>query len=171
MKSYHALLTIVLLLLSSLTFAQSDAQKTFDRMKTLAGTWEGHVTTAPPMPEMQNAPIKVSLRVTSMGNALMHEMSGPGRPDNPITMMYLEGDRLMLTHYCDAGNRPRMTGKMSADGKIVHFDFLDISGNTQHGHMQNSMFTVVDDDHHTEDWTFMMGDKPVQAHFDLQRAK
>ena len=28
----------------------------------------------------------------------------------------------------------------------------------------------IDANHHTEDWTFMMpGDKPVHAHFDLQR--
>jgi hypothetical protein len=29
---------------------------------------------------------------------------------------------------------------------------------------------VIDANHHTEDWTYMLpGDKPVHAHFDLQR--
>jgi hypothetical protein len=104
-------------------------------------------------------------------------MKEPGTPDDPtkddpITMLYLDGDRLLLTHYCDAGNRPRMAGKLSPDGKTVAFDLLDIAGNTQYGHMHQGAFTVIDANHHTEDWTFMMpGDKPVHAHFDLQRAK
>ena len=67
---------------------------------------------------------------------------------------YLDGDRLLLTHYCDADNRPRMVGKMSPDGKTVEFDFLDISGNLQYGHMQHAVFTLIDANHHTEDWTF-----------------
>ena len=111
-----------------------------------------------------------SLRVTSMGNAIVHEMTGAGRPDDPITMLYLDGDRLLLTHYCDAGNRPRMTGMMSPDGKTVEFEFLDVAGSTQYGHMHHAVFTVIDANHHTEDWTWMdPGDKPVHARFDLHR--
>ena len=116
--------------------------------------------------------MQISLRATSMGNAMMHEMKVAGRPDDPITMLYLDGDRLLLTHYCDAGNRPRMAGKMSPDGKTVEFDFLDVAGSTQYGHMHHAVFTVVDANHHIEDWTYMMpGDKPVHAHLDLQRTK
>src|SRR5262249_36837155 len=108
---------------------------------------------------------------TSMGNAMIHEMRIGERPDDPITMFYVDGDRLLLTHYCDAGNRPRMTGKLSPDGKKVEFAFLDLAGNTQYGHMHNAVFTVVDADHHTEDWTYMQGDKPVHARLELQRTK
>jgi hypothetical protein len=168
---------MVLLSLCAVAFAhtegpKSDAQKSFDSLKALAGSWEGHVTTVPPQPDIEGKPAHLSLRVTSMGNAMVHEMTGEGRPDDPITMLYLDGDRLLLTHYCDAGNRPRMTGKMSPDGKTVEFDFLDVSGSTQYGHMHHAVFTMIDANHHTEDWTYMMpGDKPVHAHFDLQRTK
>ena len=85
-------------------------------------------------------PLHVSMRVTSRGNTLVHEMQEAGTPldatkyDHPVTMLYLDGDQLLLIHYCDAGNRPRMTGKMSPDGKTVEFDFLDIAGNTQYAH-------------------------------------
>jgi hypothetical protein len=179
MKSFRFRLYVVLMSLSTLAFAQSDAQKSFDQLKTLAGSWQGPVTTDPPQPGMGNGTLtQVSLRVTSRGNALAHEMKEAGKPDDPmhydhpLTMLYLDGDRLLLTHYCDAGNRPRMTGKMSPDGKTVEFDFLDVAGNLQYGHMQHAVFTVVDANHHIEDWTYMMpGDKPVHAHMDLKRAQ
>jgi hypothetical protein len=168
---------VVLISLSTVGLAQSDAQKSdaqksFDKLKTLAGSWEGHVTTVPPEADIEGKLVQATLRVTSMGNALMHEMTGAGRPDDPITMLYLDGDRLLLTHYCDAGNRPRMVGKMSPDEKTVEFDFLDVSGSTQYGHMHHAVFTFLDANHHTEDWTYMNpGDKPVHARIDLLRTK
>jgi hypothetical protein len=173
MKPKHIFAAIFALLALSLTaVAQSDAQQSFDKLKTLAGSWEGRVTTIPEQADIQGTTVVATLRVTSMGNAIVHEMTGAGRKDDPITMLYLDSDRLMLTHYCDAGNRPRMTGKMSPDGKVVEFDFLDVAGSTQYGHMHHAVFTVVDANHHTEDWTYMQpGDKPVHAHMDLQRTK
>lgn len=173
------ILAVVLLCLSTLAFAQSGAQKSFDSLKTLAGSWEGPATLDPPQPEMSSdKPLHVTLRVTSRGNALVHEMQEAGtledatRYDHPVTMFYLDGDRLLLTHYCDAGNRPRMAARTSPDGKTVEFDFLDVSGGTQYGHMHHAVFTMIDANHHVEEWTYLMpGDKPVHAHLDLRRAK
>ena len=50
MKSLRFMLSVVLMSLSTVAFAQSDAQKSFDKLKTLAGSWEGHVTTVPRKP-------------------------------------------------------------------------------------------------------------------------
>jgi hypothetical protein len=175
MKSLRSMLFVVLMSLSVVASSQtggpkSEAQRSFDNLKSLAGSWEGHVTTFP-QADTKTELMHATLRVTSMGNTLVHEMRGDG-PDDPITMLYMDGDRLLLTHYCDAGNRPRMVGKMSPDGKTVEFDFLDVAGSTQHGHMQHAVFTVIDANHHTEDWTYLMpGDKPVRAHLELQRTK
>lgn len=149
---------------------QSEAQKSFGAMKGLAGTWEGKLTTTPPDPEVQGKSVQVTLRVTSSGNAVLHEIRVPGREDDPITMFYIDTNRLTLTHYCDAGNRPRMAGDLSPDGKTLDFKFIGISGN-MHEHMHHSTFHLIDADHHSEDWTFMMGDTPVIAHMDLQRVK
>jgi hypothetical protein len=188
MKSLRFMLPVVLMSLSAMIFAQmdvqksdapkSDAQKSFDQLKTLAGSWEGHVTTVPPAPDIEGKSPRITMRVTSRGNAIVHEMKEAGTPDDPtrydhpVTMMYLDEDRLLLTHYCDAGNRPRMVAKTSPDGKTIEFDFLDVAGGTQYGHMHHAVFTVIDANHHTEDWTYMMpGDKPMHAHMDLQRAQ
>jgi hypothetical protein len=174
MKSRHMYILIASLglAMSLPASAQSDAKDSFDKLKTLAGSWEGHVTTFPEQSDIQGKAVQATLRVTSMGNAIMHEMTGAGRPDDPITMLYLDNGRLMLSHYCDAGNRPRMTGAISPDGKTVEFAFLDVAGSTQYGHMDHAVFTVVDANHHIEDWTYLQpGDKPVRAHMELQRAK
>ncbi len=45
MKSLSFTLAIALMSLATVASAQSDAQKSFDKMKTLAGSWEGHATT------------------------------------------------------------------------------------------------------------------------------
>jgi len=191
MKSFRILLSLALLSISTLALAQSethkpaaqssapksDAQKSFDKLKTLAGAWEGHGTTTPPVPDMPDI-MQVDLQVLSSGNALKHEMMGKPKADgadgkdadHPVTMVYLDGDRLLLTHYCDAGNRPRMAARVSPDGNTVEFDFVDVSGSTKHGHMDHAVFTIIDANHHTEDWTYLMpGDKPMHAHIDLRR--
>ena len=57
---------VMLLILTAPVFAQTDAQKSFDTLKTLAGNWEGPVTLNPPQADMDPAkPVHVSLRVTS----------------------------------------------------------------------------------------------------------
>ena len=173
MKFLRCMTLVAAMSLPAVAFAQSagqksEAQKSFEKLKSFAGTWEGTLTGTGS--EFDGKTMRFTLRVTSTGNALMHEMTGlQGRPDNPITMFYVDGDRLMLTHYCDAGNRPRMAGKLSADGKTIEFEFVDIAGSTQYGHMHHAVFTAIDADHHSEEWTFMEGDKPVHAHFDLKR--
>ena len=158
--------------------AQSKTQMSFDSMKTLAGDWQGPVTVDPPQPDMQDGkPLHITMRVTSRGNVIVHEMQEAGTPldpakyDHPVTMFYVDNDKLTLVHYCDAGNRPRMVARSSPDGKKLEFDFVDLSGGNQYGHMYHAVFTLVDANHHIEDWTYMMpGDKTLHAHFDLKRS-
>jgi len=191
MKSICLMLFAGLMSLTTVAFAQHDAhkaaeqvaspeaQKSFDTMKSLAGNWEGPVTVDPPQPEMADGkPLHITMRVTSRGNALVHEMQeagtqlDPAKYDHPVTMFYVDGGRLTLVHYCDAGNRPRMLARPSADGKSVEFDFSDISGSTNYGHMHHAVFTFIDSNHHIEDWTYMTpGDKPIHAHLDLKRTE
>ncbi len=164
MKMRNLSVSLVVFLISTAALAQSAAQSSFEQLKALAGSWEG---------TMDGQALHVSLRVTSMGNALMHEMKGAG-PDDPITMFNLDGDRLLLTHYCDAGNQPRMVATTSPDGKTIVFNFLEATNllSAQMGHMQRVTFTFIDSDHHTEKWEFaMVGGKQMGGLLDLKRTK
>lgn len=153
----------------SATSRKSDAQKSFELLKTLAGSWKG---------QGPEGPVRVSLRVTSGGSALLQEMVPAGRADDPtngdddpITMIYLDGDRVILTMYCDSfKNRPRMAGKLSPD--TVEFAFVDVSGGSKQGYMDHATFTIIDADHHAEDWGVLAsGGKHLSAHMNLVRVR
>lgn len=154
-------LAFSLLLLTATGFAQTAAQKSFDQLKSLDGSWEGK--------NSQGKPVNVSFRDTAGGSALMSEIMGH---EDMITMFTLDGpNRLVLTHYCTVGNQPRMNGSFSPDGKTVTFDFVDATNlaTPNAGHMQRVVFTIVDANHHTEDWTFVDHDKQTKEFFDLAR--
>jgi hypothetical protein len=144
---------------------QPDAKKAFEKLKTLAGSWEGSI---------MGKTVQVTIRVTAVGSAIMHDATGQsGGPGNhEITMMYLEGDRLLMTHYCDAGNRQLLEGKLTPDGKSVEFDLLEVAGGTQRGFVKRTVFTMIDENHHVVELTYIMPDgKPVQARGEFQRTK
>ena len=148
--------------------AKREAPNSFDVLKGLAGKWTGSVTTDPHDPDIEG-PIQVTMRLASRGSVLEHEIAPGGVPEP--TMIYVEGDRLTLVHYCEAGNRPRLVAHNSADPKRVDFEFADISGSTKPVYLRHFAFTIVSADHHTEDWTFQLpDDKQLHARFDLKRA-
>ena len=174
MKSFGCVLSILMLTGCGVAYAQSpgkpaavsEAQRAFELMKTLAGNWQGAVTTDNPA-WSTDQPMPLSIRVGSHGNALIHELN-TGSPE--VTMFFVDNDRLTLIHYCDYGNRPHMVARPSPDGKVVEFDLVDFPGSNEIGHVSHGVFTFVDANHHFEDWTFLLPDgKAVHAHIDFKR--
>ncbi len=86
----------------------------------------------------------------------MSEILGRG-PENMITMFHRDGDRLLMTHYCGAGNQPRMKVTSSIGPGA--------------GHMQHATFTQPDADHHVEEWVFLDHGKEMKEVFTLARVK
>jgi hypothetical protein len=143
--------------------APSEAQKAFDNMKALAGTWQGTI---------MGISINITIRLASSGTAILHEATtdAGGPPNHEITMFYVEGDRLLATHYCDAGNRARFEGKMSPDGKASEFNLLDVAGPTRGGLVKRLMFTSVDANKHVVEFTFVKPDgKPIELRGEFVR--
>jgi hypothetical protein len=166
MKALRTAVAIVVVLTSvlagTLAFAASDAQKSFEQLKSLSGSWEGKTSSG--------EPVQVDFRATSMGSALMSEIKGK---EDMITMFNLDGERLLMTHYCGAGNQPRMLASASLDGKTITFDFLDATNlaSPDAGHMRHVVISILDANHHTEEWTFVDHGKEMKELFGLRRKK
>ena len=153
---------LAVLLCSSFALAESDAKKSFDLMKSMEGKWVGK--------NAKGQSIEVTFRATAGGSALMSEIHGHG-PENMVTMFHLDGDRLIMTHYCGAGNQPRMK-VISADAKSVSFEFFDGTNiGPGDGHMQTATFSQPDANHHTEEWVFLDHGKTMKELFTLERAQ
>jgi hypothetical protein len=153
------------LLAAMAAFAQSSGQKSFDTMKSLAGNWEGK--------DSQGGAVAVSNRLTAGGSAVVSEINTNmhGKSEDMISMINMDGDRLLLTHYCSAGNQPRMQAAPSPDGKSITFTFVDATNlaSPEAGHMQSVTFNLIDANHHTEEWHFTVAGKEMVQRFDLQR--
>jgi hypothetical protein len=122
----------------------------FDQLKSLAGEWEGKGDTA------SSANVRITYQVVSNGTTVMEHLQPAHEPDM-LTMYTLDGDRIVVTHYCSAGNQPTMqTAPLaSATGKY-EFTFTHLSGakSPDEGHMQSLTLKVTDKNHLTQIWTF-----------------
>src|SRR5215475_1793397 len=113
-----------------------DAAAAFSHLKSLAGEWEA---------DTQMGKVHVSYELVAGGTALLERESGDKMPVM-LTLFHIDGDRLLLTHYCMAGNQPRMQAKRfdPAIGEI-EFQFLDGTNLTPGaGHMHNARFRLGD---------------------------
>jgi hypothetical protein len=161
-KSTRLAAVLFVTLAATSALAQSDAQKSFNQLKALTGSWEGKTA--------DGKPLQVSFRETAGGSALMSEILGTG-PENMVSLIHMDGpNRLLMTHYCGAGNQPRMQASVSPDGKTISFTFFDGTNIAPDaGHMQSMVLTLLDNNHHTEDWTFAAQGKEMKEFFDLRR--
>lgn len=137
----------------------------FDQLKTLAGDWTA--TTVEAGKEM-TAP--VTFRLASGGSVLMSDLA-PGMPHEMITMFHRDGGDLLATHYCLTGNQPRMRAVASADPNVVAFELKDITNLPAPAapHMVGVKFTLLDANHHTEDWTILVNGQTTVRKFDCRR--
>ncbi len=94
-----------------------ESQAAFDKLKGLAGEWHGTVGEKGKGPE-----VTVLYKTTANGSAVLETLF-PGTDHEMVTVYYLDGGKLALTHYCAMANQPRMmlSGKSTADELV--FDF------------------------------------------------
>lgn len=127
----------------------TSAQRAFERFKSLAGDWQGQST--------RGWTEKSTYRVIAGGSCVMHTSFDAHPNETMATMFHMDGEHLMLTHYCIAKNQPRMRAtEISEDGKTIVFTFLDGTNlpSRDKGHMDKAMFRFESDDRFTTKWTW-----------------
>ena len=151
-------ISVMMLLLCGMT-ENAAAGSDFDKMKALVGQWEA---TSP------EGKTRITFQLISEGSALMESMAR----ESMVTVYHLDGASIMMTHYCSAGNQPRMRAQ-SSKGDSITFQFVDaanLKGSTD-GHMQRLVIKFLDKDHVTEEWTWKADGKETTSVFHLQRVK
>ena len=90
-----------------------DAKTAFKRIKTLAGTWKsqtadlGKADHGKVKDEDHKGDTPVIYKLTGAGSALV-ETQFPGSDHEMVSVYHLDGEDLRMTHYCAAGNQPRV---------------------------------------------------------------
>ncbi len=152
-----ALAVVACLGSSGAAFAQAtkdaaNATQAFDKLKTLAGRWEA--TT-------DKGKVSTSFELVSGGTALVEHMSMAGEKEM-LTVYFVDGNRLLLTHYCEAGNQPRMqAAAFDPKSSVINFDFVDATNlpDSNAGHMHKVTVKLNGPSELAEDWTFYQGGK------------
>jgi hypothetical protein len=113
-----------------------DGKTAFARLKSLSGDWTG--------PEMMGHKLNQNYRVIAGGSAVM-ETCFPGTKMEMVSLYYLKGDSLEMSHYCMLGNQPHMrlnTRKSSADTLVFDFAGGDNISSTN-GHMHAATLHIA----------------------------
>jgi hypothetical protein len=145
----------------------------FEMLKQLSGNWSG---TAQHGDGQAQDGAKVEYRLTGAGSVVMETLF-PGTEHEMVTMYYLDGDDLVMTHYCSMGNQPHMKAQAfkAEAGKPATLRFACTGGGTNmtetDAHMHAAELTFTDKDHLAARWTMYEDSKPgMVATFTLTRA-
>ncbi len=130
--------------------SNTDAQAAFERLKQLQGEWQA---TTP-----DGKGDHLTYRLIAAGSAVEERYSG--QHGDMLTLYTLDGDHVLLTHYCMAHNQPRMTSAGLRDGNLA-FEFLDASGlaTPAAGHMHSAAIHFTDANHFSTTWHFVENGK------------
>jgi hypothetical protein len=149
---------------SAIVFAQSQgkaaaANAGLDKLKALQGEWvdvDGAFG--------KKGAVAVTYKVTSGGKTVI-ETFPINTPYEMATVYYVDGNDLVLTHYCSGGTQPRMRSH-GLNGNTLTFDF-DGGANidpavTSHMHSAQIEFLSADEIRAT--WSNWSHGKPDDAH-------
>ncbi|MCL4741633.1 MAG: hypothetical protein KJZ54_05450 [Phycisphaerales bacterium] len=120
----------------------------FGRITSLAGEWESAEDAGMPY---------TAVFTVSSGGSVVREVMFPGHPHEMTNLYHMDGGDLVVTHYCAAGNQPRMVAREvreTAEGTVFEFDFESVSNlRAEHDHyMGNMTLTLLRDGTIRQDW-------------------
>lgn len=169
---FSVLFTLALILV--LPFAASaqengEEHPALARIKSLEGTWfsKGEDAASP------EDDATLVYKVISGGSAVTETIFA-GTPHEMLSVYYVQGGEIMLTHYCILGNRPCMRAAEGTAENVLSFECTGHEGGLQlsDSHMHKIEITFVDADHLKLDCTLYEGGQPKGIHsFELERAK
>ncbi|WP_406694391.1 hypothetical protein V5E97_25275 [Singulisphaera sp. Ch08] len=119
------------------------ANSDLEKMKKLAGTWLATDDDGKPTDQV------MSIVKVIAGGSVVHETHFPGQPHEMVSIYYVDGPDLVMTHYCVLGNQPRMKADRKSAADQIRFQFAGGSNldPAKDKHMHEATLTIVDADH------------------------
>ncbi|MBC8350807.1 MAG: hypothetical protein H8E66_02395 [Planctomycetes bacterium] len=142
----------------------NQAKAIFEKIKSLSGEWEH---------KDLKGQVALSVRVIAGGSAVV-ERQFPGSPMEMVTVYHLDGDDVMLNHYCMLGNQPRLKATIGDKKNTIVFNFVSATNlaSINDAHMHQGKLTFVDKDSISSTWTKFVGGKAAEEHsFEMIRRK
>ncbi len=140
---------VLLLFCAAGASAAVDAKALFEKIKALEGQWRGKST--------KGWEDTHSVRVIAGGSVVMFTSFDAHPGETMITMFHVDGDRLLLTHYCVAKNQPRLVAtSYDSNAATAVFEYLDGTGlpSRDKGHMDKLVMKFGANDRYTSRWTW-----------------
>jgi hypothetical protein len=112
-------------------------------LKKLVGTWVEADKDGKPTDKVVS-----ELKLTAGGSALV-ETIFPGQPMEMVSVYTVDGNDLVMTHYCVIGNQPRMKANPKSPANQIVFEFAG-GGNLdpkKDKHMHGATLKLIDADH------------------------
>ena len=137
--------------------AAADEKSVMEKLATLQGDWIMLDESG-----AETGMIGSTFRLTAAGSALV-EVMAPGNPDGHemVNMYHADSGRVLMTHYCAAGNQPRMEVKATEDGNRLELQFESVTNlaSPNANHMRRAEYIFRGDDRLTTRWWSMQDGK------------
>jgi hypothetical protein len=165
---YHAI-ACAILLITSVAEAQPAAEA-LDRLRGLAGDWEGTLEWSGA--RTGSGTLTASYHLAAGKSAVIEDlMMGKDAAPSMMSVYHLDGNDLRMTHYCLAQNQPRLKAtRIDEDG--IFFSFVDATNlSVQPAHVEGVELRFIAADHLVIRFTFDAAGKKSVERIELKRRK
>lgn len=136
-----------------------------ERLASLVGCWVGK--------NPWGMPTRISYDLASDGTALVEYLEQQGQVPM-YSIYYIDGETLMVHHFCSYGSQIRMRAEPSEDPNVLYFGFMDatnIKSREHDDHMKWVRFTFQDPEHMGIEWGLYQNQKDLTDRFAFTRVK
>jgi hypothetical protein len=141
---------------------ESQTNALLGQVKSLEGEW---IVTGP-----DGKPGVIVFKTSSAGS-VVREIMFPGQDHEMTNVYHMDGPTCVVTHFCAAGNQPRMRAT-KAEGNAIAFNFDSVSNlsTADEQYMGGLTLTFVDKNHVKQTWKhYASGKVDNEFSFDLVR--
>jgi hypothetical protein len=165
-RLFVAVTAMALVLGAPVMAGDVEAKVAFEKLKSLAGDWNEGASEG-------DHKAHHAVQVSANGSVVMETMN-PGTAHEMINMYHLDGEELVLTHYCAGGNQPTMQlDRAASTPTMLVFDF---TGGTNldpavDSHIHSAQITWDGADQIESKWfSYSAGKQAGEMIFDLKRS-